>query len=134
MMNMETRRFDKKDVKEVAELLKNGQVVAFPTDTVFGLGVIYENEEALRKLKESKGRPENKPIPTMVADVEQMKCIAQMPAEAVALADAFMPGAFTMILKKQETLPDYVTSEEEPRIVREGPISADDIKKVLHNA
>ena len=50
MMNMETRRFDKKDVKEVAELLKNGQVVAFPTDTVFGLGVIYENEEALRKL------------------------------------------------------------------------------------
>ena len=37
---METRRFDKKDVKEVAELLKNGQVVAFPTDTVFGLGVI----------------------------------------------------------------------------------------------
>ena len=195
---METRRFDKKDVKEVAELLKNGKVVAFPTDTVFGLGVIYENEEALRKLKESKGRPENKPIPTMVADVEQMKCIAQMPAEAVALA---------MILKKQETLPDYVTngfptvgirmpddpfvlrlikecgkpllvtsanrsgeetgvrdeqvleqldgridaivlgeakgklastivdmSEEEPRIVREGPISADDIKRVLHNA
>ena len=110
MMNMETRRFDKKDVKEVAELLKNGQVVAFPTDTVFGLGVIYENEEALRKLKESKGRPENKPIPTMVADVEQMKCIAQMPAEAVALADAFMPGAFTMILKKQYTLPDYVTN------------------------
>lgn len=98
---METRRFDKKDVKEVAELLKNGQVVAFPTDTVFGLGVIYENEEALRKLKESKGRPENKPIPTMVADVEQMKCIAQMPAEAVALADAFMPGAFTMILKNR---------------------------------
>ena len=197
---METRRFDKKDVKEVAELLKNGQVVAFPTDTVFGLGVIYENEEALRKLKESKGRPENKPIPTMVADVEQMKCIAQMPAEAVALADAFMPGAFTMILKKQENgfptvgirMPDdpfvlrlikecgkplLVTSanrsgeetgvrdeqvleqldgridaivlgeakgklastivdmsEEEPRIVREGPISADDIKKVLHNA
>ena len=82
---METRRFDKKDVKEVAELLKNGKVVAFPTDTVFGLGVIYENEEALRKLKESKGRPENKPIPTMVADVEQMKCIAQMPAEAVPL-------------------------------------------------
>ena len=147
----------------------------------------------MRKLKESKGRPENKPIPTMVADVEQMKCIAQMPAEAVALADAFMPGAFTMILKKQERLPDYVTngfptvgirmpddpfvlhlikecgkplrdeqvleqldgridaivlgeakgklastivdmSEEEPRIVREGPISADDIKSVLHNA
>ena len=45
-------------------------------------------------------------IGALVADVEQMKCIAQMPAEAVALADAFMPGAFTMILKKQETLPD----------------------------
>jgi len=206
-MNMKTRRFEKKDVKEVAELLKSGKVVAFPTDTVFGLGVIYENEEALRALKESKGRPENKPIPTMVADVEQMKRIALMRADAVALADAFMPGAFTMILRKQDTLPDYVTngfptvgirmpddpfvlhlikecgkpllvtsanrsgeetgvrdeqvlaqldgridaivlgeakgklastivdmSDEEPRIVREGPISADDIKKVLHNA
>ena len=48
---MKTRRFEKKDVKEVAELLKSGKVVAFPTDTVFGLGVIYENEEALRALK-----------------------------------------------------------------------------------
>lgn len=72
MICMETRRFDKKDVKEVAQYLKEGKVVAFPTDTVYGLGVIYENEEALQALKESKGRPENKPIPTMVANVEQM--------------------------------------------------------------
>lgn len=110
MMIMETMCYDKKAVKEVAELLKNGKVVAFPTDTVFGLGVIYENEEALQALKESKGRPESKPIPTMVADVEQMKKIAVMSEDACALADAFMPGAFTLILKKQDTLPDYVTN------------------------
>lgn len=110
MICMETRRFDKKDVKEVAQYLKEGKVVAFPTDTVYGLGVIYENEEALQALKESKGRPENKPIPTMVANVEQMQQIAVMNEAACKLAKAFMPGAFTMILKKKETLPAYVTN------------------------
>ena len=107
---MQTKRLTKKNLKEAAELLKEGKVVAFPTDTVFGLGAIYENEEALIALKESKGRPENKPIPTMVADVEQMKSIAYVSDEAIRLAKAFMPGAFTIILKKKEYIPDYITN------------------------
>lgn len=108
--SMQTKRLTKKNLKEAAELLKEGKVVAFPTDTVFGLGAIYENEEALIALKESKGRPENKPIPTMVADVEQMKSIAYVSDEAIRLAKAFMPGAFTIILKKKEYIPDYITN------------------------
>ncbi len=107
---MQTKRLTKKDLKEAAELLKEGKVVAFPTDTVFGLGAIYENEEALNDLKKSKGRPENKPIPTMVADVEQMKSIAYVSDAAIRLAKAFMPGAFTIILKKKEHIPDYITN------------------------
>ena len=107
---MNTKRYTKENVKEVASLLKEGKVVAFPTDTVFGLGVIYENEDALEALKKSKGRPDEKPIPTMVASLEQMKTIAEMNEDACLLAEAFMPGAFTMIVKKKETLPDYITN------------------------
>lgn len=107
---MNTKRYTKENVKEVASLLKEGKVVAFPTDTVFGLGVIYENEDALEALKKSKGRPDEKPIPTMVASLEQMKTIAEMNENACLLAEAFMPGAFTMIVKKKETLPDYITN------------------------
>ncbi|MFR6487136.1 MAG: L-threonylcarbamoyladenylate synthase [Clostridium sp.] len=106
---METRRFDKKDVKEVAQYLKEGKVVAFPTDTVYGLGVIYENEEALQALKESKGRPENKPIPTMVANVEQMQQIAVMNEAACKLAKAFM-RCICNDSEKEGNTPAYVTN------------------------
>ena len=107
---MNTIRFEKEDLEAVVELLKEGNVVAFPTDTVYGLGVIYENEEALEALKEAKGRPENKPIPTMVASLEQIETIAEVDDRARKLVNAFMPGAFTIILKKKDTLPDYITN------------------------
>lgn len=107
---MKTMRYEQKDIEIVANLLKEGKVVAFPTDTVFGLACIHENEEALQALKASKGRPDHKPIPTMVADVRQMQEIAEMDETAIKLANAFMPGAFTMILKKKATLPDYVSN------------------------
>lgn len=107
---METKRYDKKDIKEIVALLQEGKVVAFPTDTVYGLAVIYDNEEALEALKASKGRPENKPIPTMVSSIEQIKKIAYLNKSAQKLAENFMPGAFTMILKKKESLPAYLTN------------------------
>lgn len=107
---METKRYEKKDIEQIVALLKGGKVVAFPTDTVYGLAVIYENEEALESLKSSKGRPENKPIPTMVASIEQIKEIAYLDDASHKLAVSFMPGAFTMILKKKESLPSYLTN------------------------
>ena len=107
---MKTERYEKQDVEQVVALLKEGKVVAFPTDTVYGLGVIYDNEAALQALKNSKGRPDNKPIPTMVSSIEQMQRIAYMDDMALKLARAFMPGAFTMIVKKQEALPAYITN------------------------
>lgn len=107
---MKTIRYEKKDIEIIANLLNEGKVVAFPTDTVYGLACIYENEEALQALKESKGRPDSKPIPTMVANVRQMQDIADMDEVAIHLAETFMPGAFTMILKKKDTLPTYITN------------------------
>ena len=107
---METKRYQKKDIEKVAALLKEGKVVAFPTDTVYGLAVIYENEEALEALKVCKGRPENKPIPTMVSSLSQIRDIACTDARIDALAKAFMPGALTILCKKQSWLPAYITN------------------------
>lgn len=107
---MDTVRYQKEDQAVVAELLKEGEVIAFPTDTVYGLGVVYYDEDALMRLKEAKGRPEAKPIPTMVADVDQIEKIAYVEPRAKALIQAFMPGAFTIILKKRKELPTYITN------------------------
>ncbi|PWL65540.1 MAG: threonylcarbamoyl-AMP synthase [Amedibacillus dolichus] len=106
---METIRYHKEDIQAVVKQLKQKKVIAFPTDTVYGLGVIYD-EEALAALKYSKGRPENKPIPTMVGSLAQMEEIAVLNEEAKKLVAAFMPGAFTMILKKKDSVADFVTN------------------------
>lgn len=106
---METIRYHKEDIQAVVKQLKQKKVIAFPTDTVYGLGVIYD-EEALAALKYSKGRPENKPILTMVGSLAQMEEIAVLNEEAKKLAAAFMPGAFTMILKKKDSVADFVTN------------------------
>lgn len=107
---METKRYQRKDIEKVAALLKEGKVVAFPTDTVYGLAIIYENEDALKALKKCKGRPENKPIPTMVSSLEQIQQIAITDARIEAIAKTLMPGALTIICKKQSWLPDYITN------------------------
>ena len=106
---METIRYHKEDIQAVVKQLKQKKVIAFPADTVYGLGVIYD-EEALAALKYSKGRPENKPIPTMVGSLAQMEEIAVLNEEAKKLVAAFMPGAFTMILKKKDSVADFVTN------------------------
>ena len=107
---MDTVKYTKNDLAVLAELLKEGEVIAFPTDTVYGLGVVYHNEEALENLKLAKGRPDEKPIPTMVADLSQIESIAEVNPRSKALIENFMPGAFTIILKKKDTLPDYITN------------------------
>ena len=107
---MDTKRYEMKDIERVANLLKDGKVVAFPTDTVYGLACIYGDESALEALKESKGRPENKPIPTMVSSIRQIEKIAYVSEDAKHLMETFMPGGFTMILKKRENLPAYLTN------------------------
>lgn len=107
---METIRFEKEDVAVVAELLMEGAVVAFPTDTVFGLAVIYDDEDALHALKNAKVRPDTKPIPTMVGSIEQLEQVAVVTPIAKKLANAFMPGAITLIMKKKDTVAEYVTN------------------------
>lgn len=115
---METIRMDKEDIRFAASLLMEGSVVAFPTDTVYGLGVIYGDLEALNALKKAKGRPDSKPIPLMIESVDQLREVAYMTLEAKKLADAFMPGALTLVLKKKKQVSNEFTNGRDTIAVR----------------
>ena len=96
---------------EAAELLKKGEVVAFPTETVYGLGVIYDNKEAYDKLVAVKRRPPDKPFTLMLADVSDVEKYAELNRVSEALRDAFMPGQFTMITAAKKGLPEWCVSQ-----------------------
>lgn len=102
--------YEKTQINEVIEKLKEGKVIAFPTDTVYGLGVRYHDEEALTRLKQSKGRPESKPIPTMVANKEQLAAVAHLNEDIEKIVSAFLPGALTLVMNKSENVPEYATN------------------------
>lgn len=91
------------EIKSASTLLKAGQLVAFPTETVYGLGCDAANVEALARLYRVKGRPGTHPVIVHLASVEQLKDWAQtVPPEALALAKKFWPGPMTLILKKSD--------------------------------
>lgn len=107
---METNRYLNSQIDIVTQAIIDGKVIAFPTDTVYGLGVRYDNEDALNRLKQAKIRPESKPIPMMVSDLSQIEEVAYVNATAKLLIQKFMPGAFTIVLKKKKEIADYVTN------------------------
>ncbi len=96
---------------KAAELINKGEVVAFPTETVYGLGADAFNEEAVRNIFKIKGRPGDNPLIVHVARLEDIKRIAkEIPGKAMALIDAFFPGPITLVLKKRDEIPDIVTA------------------------
>lgn len=107
---MITREYNLKDIEEIALVIRKGGLVAFPTDTVFGLAVDSLNRQAVDKLKIAKGRPEDKPFPMMVNSLKQIERVAQVNERERKIIKAFMPGALTIIFNKQEAVPDYVTN------------------------
>ena len=107
---METKYLEKEDMKEIVEILNDGGVVAFPTDTVFGVGVRWDQTTAIEKLKVAKGRPENKPFPMMVSSIDQIKKVAVVNDRDEKIIQHFMPGALTMIFKKREDVDPVVTN------------------------
>lgn len=93
-------------IRRAGEILKKGGLVAFPTETVYGLGGNALDAEASEKIYAAKGRPSDNPLIVHIADWEAIHRIAvDIPPEAERLAEAFWPGPLTMILKKSETVP-----------------------------
>lgn len=97
-------------IKEAAEVIKKGGTVAFPTETVYGLGADALNPEAIRKVFKAKGRPSDNPLIVHIAGVDDLKLLAKRLSRAsLALIDKFWPGPLTLILKKKKIVPDIVT-------------------------
>lgn len=96
--------------KQASKILKSGGLVAFPTETVYGLGADALDINAARKVYEAKGRPSDNPLIVHIADVNDLyKLSRNVTEEALKLADKFWPGPLTMILKKSDIVPDGIT-------------------------
>ena len=120
--------FDKSEINGAAKILIEGGLIAFPTETVFGFGVIYNNKASYDRLISVKRRPPDKPFTLMLSDLEQIKEYAYADERAKKLIKAFMPGQFTIILKAKENLPLYAVSKEGNVGIR---ISSDDLVRNL---
>lgn len=117
MGTMETKVFVARDnyikdeeLKEASAVIRSGGLVAFPTETVYGLGGDATNPEASRKIYAAKGRPSDNPLIVHIADFSQLRnIVAEVPQEAEKLAEAFWPGPLTMILRKNDVIPYETT-------------------------
>ena len=97
---METQIFTKENLDIAAKALQQGEIVSFPTETVYGLGTIATSQEAVLKVFEAKGRPSDNPLIVHISDIQQMtSTVEEVPEIALTLAKAFWPGPLTMILK-----------------------------------
>ncbi|KUP04173.1 tRNA threonylcarbamoyladenosine biosynthesis protein [Bacillus coahuilensis p1.1.43] len=99
-------------IRQAAELLQRNEVVAFPTETVYGLGANATSSEAVRKIYEAKGRPSDNPLIVHIDDKRQLgDLVAEIPASAYLLMDEFWPGPLTIIFaKKPGVFSDIVTA------------------------
>jgi L-threonylcarbamoyladenylate synthase len=99
-----------KQIKKAISILKKGGVVAYPTDTVYGLGACMTDTAAVDRIFQVKGRPKGMALPVLLADKVQMESIlTSVPLSARRLADEFFPGALTIILPKSNSVPDIIT-------------------------
>ncbi|MBN2488584.1 MAG: threonylcarbamoyl-AMP synthase [Methanosarcinaceae archaeon] len=109
VFKVDSSNFDE-TIKRAALILKKGGLVAFPTETVYGLGADALNPEAVRKIFEAKGRPADNPLIVHIAAKEHLHDLAMdVPAHAAGLVDAFWPGPLTLVLKRKNIVPDITT-------------------------
>lgn len=101
---MEIFNFD--DIEPI-KILKNGGLIAFPTETVFGIGARFDNDNSYKRLVSIKNRPAQKPFTIMLGDKKFIRNYATISKKQEKIIEKFMPGKLTVILKKRLDLPDY---------------------------
>ena len=102
------------EIENAAEFLRAGGLVAFPTETVYGLGADASNAQAVRRIFQAKGRPADHPLIVHLADMSELKNWArEVPRSAWLLAEAFWPGPMTMILKRSDGVGDVLTGGQD---------------------
>ena len=102
---------DETELNIVASAIANGELIVFPTETVYGIGTDALNGKACKKIFEAKGRPQDNPLIVHVSDEEMLKeCVQNINEVEEKLIANFMPGPFTLILEKSKIIPDEVTA------------------------
>jgi L-threonylcarbamoyladenylate synthase len=98
-----------REIEKGVKILQKGGVIAFPTDTVYGLGADAFNSKAVERIYEIKKRPKHRQLPLLIADVERLTTLAgPIPEIAWFLAKRFWPGGLTLVLPKTDSLPVYL--------------------------
>lgn len=98
-------------IREGAEYIKKGQLVAFPTETVYGLGANALDAGAVRRIFEAKGRPSDNPLIVHIGEIDDInELVAHIPSSARLLMDKYWPGPLTLVLKKSSSVPAEVTA------------------------
>ena len=101
-------------IREAAAALKAGHLVAFPTETVYGLGADARNPDAVKRIYEVKGRPSDHPLIVHISSINELeKWAKEIPEYAIDLARAFWPGPMTLILKRTEIAQDFITGGQD---------------------
>ena len=109
--NSEKQIISEPEIIKISQTLKNGGVIAFPTDTVWGVGCFAENKSAVDKIYRIKKRERKKPLILLGSRLEYLlPYVETLPAKAEELIKKHFPGALTIILKKSNKTPDYITS------------------------
>ena len=107
---MKTKIFGKEGISEAAEILRGGGLVAFPTETVYGLGGNGLDKEAAKKIYAAKGRPSDNPLILHVSSIEEVyPLVKALPEKAKKLMEAFWPGPLTLVLPKSDLVPKEST-------------------------
>lgn len=110
LVKVDTENPEKSVLTEAAEILKNGGLVAFPTETVYGLGANGLDEKACKRIYEAKGRPSDNPLILTIGDLDGLyKIVGRVTENAKKIIDAFWPGPITLVLPKADCVPETVT-------------------------
>lgn len=104
------KRYKQNEIEELAQILKEDGVISVPTDTVYGLCAMIKSKKAHDKLMQIKNRSQNKLLPIMCADIEQIKRIAIVNENAEKIIKNLMPGPLTIVLEKKTELPHFVNN------------------------
>jgi len=123
-----------KEIERAIEALREGKLVVYPTDTLYGLGADIFNEDAVKRVYELKKRPLSLPLPIALANVDEIGEYAFVNEIASKIAEEFMPGKITIILRKRDIIPDIISKDKiairvpaneiARKIAKETPITA----------
>jgi L-threonylcarbamoyladenylate synthase len=115
---MEAKIVSKKYVDEVVNAFNEGKIIALPTETVFGLGVIYDSYEAYNNMIIAKNRPLNKAFPLVIGSLSQLDEVAIINEKQLRVIKHFFPGPLTVVVKKKPELAGYISANQETIAIR----------------